>query len=101
MAQIEIICMYHPFKSASVPYNFTTSNSIGSYYGMNKISSVSETKNGRGGVITIGQAEFYFMLNDVNADEKPIKFKQTQNDISINDLQHFKPIFNNRTFCIK
>ena len=59
------------FNSSTAPYYFRTSNSIGS---IAPKANAFATSGGRGSVLTIGKAQFYFILGHIMVDNNPIEF---------------------------
>jgi hypothetical protein len=73
-------------SQGSLPYTFTRStNSIGSYYGLYKENSIETS--GRMVVLKKDSlAEFYFSLQEISLDGKPVKFMEVSDSIRIKDI---------------
>ncbi|MCU7513914.1 MAG: S8 family serine peptidase [Ignavibacteria bacterium] len=73
-------------SQGSLPYTFTRStNSIGSYYGLYKGNSIETS--GRMVVLKKDSlAEYYFSLQDISLDGKPVKFMEVSDTIRIKDI---------------
>ncbi|MCU7512247.1 MAG: T9SS type A sorting domain-containing protein [Ignavibacteria bacterium] len=67
------------------PLSFEKSNSIGSYYGLYKENS--KEISGRSIVLRSDSfSEFYFSLQDVSVDGKPVKFMEVSDSLRISDV---------------
>jgi len=69
------------FSSQQVPYNFEVSQNFGS---IPKISGGPVISSGREGVVYKKDAQFYFTLGDVMADDRSIDFVEIPDTVSIN-----------------
>ena len=77
-------CMSYEYNSG-VPYYFTMSDDLGSYYQFPKTNYFAFT-SGREGILSIDGAEFYFSLGDIRVDGQPIDFIEIADSVSVNNL---------------
>ena len=77
-------CMSYEYNSG-VPYYFTMSDDLGSYYQLPKTNYFAFT-SGREGILSIDGAEFYFSLGDIQVDGQPIDFIEIADSVSVNNL---------------
>ena len=74
------------FESGNdVPYYFTQSSSLGSFYPNEKVTAAN-FKSGREGIVSVDSAEFYFAIGDVEIDGQTIEFREIADSISLNNL---------------
>jgi hypothetical protein len=71
--------------NAGVPYYFEKSNSLGSFYTLEKIQYNAFT-SGREGVVSIDSAGFYFALGDIQIDGQPVDFIEIADTVPVNTL---------------
>ena len=64
------------FNNTALPYNFTMSNNLASYYQANKENAGGYVFCGREGVVTKDTAHFYYTIGDVSVDNTTIQFKE-------------------------
>ncbi len=89
------------FNTASSPYALTQSASIGSYYGINKENANSNIASGRGGIIMKGEAEFFFMLGDIEVNGEKIRFKQLSDTVTIPSKDVLNTLIESEPFELK
>jgi Secretion system C-terminal sorting domain len=71
------------FNTGTAPYSFSTSNSLGSYYMPQKITTYSFS-SGREGVLYKDTAQFFFTVGDVSVEGEPVDFIEVPDTLNIN-----------------
>ncbi|HEX2926365.1 MAG: T9SS type A sorting domain-containing protein [Ignavibacteria bacterium] len=85
--------------AGSLPLSFTKSNSIGSYYGLYKENSTQTS--GRSIVLRSDSlSEFYFSLQDMSIDEKPVKFMDVSDTLRITDVNGLNKYMTTEPFTL-
>gem|GEM_PF-3096818 len=64
------------FNNTTLPYNFNRSNSIGSYYGLQKENSNASISVARTGVAIKEKGRFFYSLGDIYVDNGLIEFEE-------------------------
>ena len=88
------------FSIVSTPYYFKTSNSIGSYYGLSKTSDVTVENLGRAGVVTADGIQYYYMLNKIQVDGKPIEFTDAERELKLENVNKLNKYLVTKPFVI-
>ncbi|MBP9582733.1 MAG: hypothetical protein IT276_15140 [Ignavibacteriaceae bacterium] len=70
-------------QSASVPYYFTQSANLGSFYGLNKLQNIFGGTEGRSGVVNKDSASFYFNFGKILVDDANIGFVSIDDTASL------------------
>jgi len=88
------------FNSNSLPYYFSTSNSIGSYYQQQKTDGLATISAGREGVVMKGDAQFYFAIGDIRVNDEVIDFIEIEDNVSIDNLDKLNKYLVSKSFTI-
>ncbi|MDO8550393.1 MAG: T9SS type A sorting domain-containing protein [Ignavibacteria bacterium] len=72
------------FQSATVPYNFSISNSVGN---IGKEQAGSLIASGREGVVYKDEAQFYFTVGDIIVNEQNIEFVDVPDTLNISSRE--------------
>lgn len=88
------------FNIGSTPYYFTTSNSIGSYYGLSKTTSDQSVTISRGGVLAAGSYQYYYLLNGIKVDNLPIEFTDEEEDIKLENINQLNNYLVTKPFTV-
>src|SRR5690606_20997576 len=76
------------YVANSLPYNFTLSNNIGSYYSaVEKDNFLVDLSIGRGGILTKDNAQFYFITQDITVENQSIRFKELDEILNFNSVE--------------
>jgi hypothetical protein len=99
------------FNNTALPYAFSLTPSIGSFYSPSKVSALNNIASGREGVVYKDESQFYFTIGDIMADNQLIDFEDIPDTLSVNTKELLntylisKPIeLNNNsdfTYCIQ
>lgn len=73
------------FNYSSVPYYFQMSDSLGSFYSMEKIQYNAFT-TGREGIVSTDSADFYFAMGDIEINGQPVDFVEIDDTVQISNL---------------
>ena len=88
------------FESGNdVPYYFTQSSSLGSFYPNEKITAAN-FKSGREGIVSVDSAEFYFAIGDIEINGETIDFKEIADSIPVNNLEAINSYLETEPFNI-
>ncbi|GAB6283574.1 MAG: hypothetical protein STSR0008_23520 [Ignavibacterium sp.] len=88
------------FNNNSLPYYFSTSNSIGSYYALQKTDGLAAISAGREGVVMKGEAEFYFSIGDIKVNDEVIDFIEIEDSVGIDNLDKLNKYLVSKPFTI-
>jgi hypothetical protein len=80
-------CMAYEHNSG-VPFYFTKSNSLGSFYNPEKVL-YGDFTSGREGVVSVDSAGFFFAIGDIKIDGEPIDFIEIEDSVIITNLAAF------------
>ena len=85
------------FNNTSLPYYFSTSNDIGSFYSAEKITN-SGFSSGRQGTVSNDSAQFYFMVGDIIVENQPINFIEAPDSINFNSKEILNEYLRSESF---
>jgi len=72
------------FNNYSLPYSFSTTVDINSFYGLQKRGGAGISK-GREGIVSKDSVQFYFCMGDISVDGEPIELEELPDTINVNN----------------
>ena len=87
------------FNVGSVPYNFTTSNSVGSYY-LSKTNSSNTGNIGRGGVLSSNGYQYYYLLNNLKIDNQIVEFVEAEKKLKFENINKLNKYLVTKPFTL-
>lgn len=89
------------FQYSSLPYSFSQSNRIGSYYGMSKSDGTVAAVSGRGCTLAKDDVSFMFSLNEVSLNDQQIDFVKVDDSLKETSLKKINKYLLTEPFTLK